>query len=128
MPKKPSRACNFSFCPNTVNGNNKYCRDHKQYEKAIFKDYDKRRRRKSDKIPENFYRLAKWKRVRDRYRKEHPYCEICENEGRGPIAMKIVDHKVEIEDGGSLYDFDNLQSLCMECHNRKTFKKKERIV
>lgn len=126
MPTKPARPCNFPLCPNTVKGNKRYCNDHEQYEKAIFEDYDKRRIDKNKITPKNFYRLARWRRVRKMYARNHPYCEICEREGRGPIPMRIVDHIIEIEDGGAWYDENNLQSLCMECSNRKTFSKENK--
>ena len=34
--------------------------------------------------------------------------------------MDVVDHVHEILDGADPFDPDNLQSLCTECHNRKT--------
>lgn len=30
-----------------------------------------------------------------------------------------IDHIIEIADGGSHYDKNNLQSLCASCHNKK---------
>lgn len=39
----------------------------------------------------------------------------------------LVDHIRERSDGGEDYDFDNLQSLCRSCHEKKTKEvKKER--
>lgn len=37
----------------------------------------------------------------------------------GEIA-KVVDHIIEINDGGCKLCYDNLESLCHLCHNRKT--------
>lgn len=34
----------------------------------------------------------------------------------------VVDHIIEISDGGKADDINNLQSLCRACHNRKTAK------
>lgn len=36
------------------------------------------------------------------------------------IAAVVVDHVVPIKDGGARFDWVNLQSLCVSCHNRKT--------
>lgn len=46
-------------------------------------------------------------------------------EGRTEPAV-IVDHVKEIADGGDPYDWDNLQSLCLPCHNRKTAAERRR--
>ena len=56
MPNRPARACNYSFCPNTIKGNRRYCDDHKQYERAVYNDYDKRKKERMIKhgIPPNF--------------------------------------------------------------------------
>ena len=42
-------------------------------------------------------------------------CTACGRAGR-----LEVDHRVRMEDGGAVYDLDNLQSLCRECHFRKS--------
>ncbi|XPS83916.1 HNH endonuclease domain protein [Desulfosarcina variabilis str. Montpellier] len=34
--------------------------------------------------------------------------------------MAIVDHIVELKDGGAPLSEDNVQSLCRSCHQRKT--------
>jgi 5-methylcytosine-specific restriction protein A len=68
-----------------------------------------------------FYNTARWRRLRDWYRKQHPLCRECEK--RGIVTPgAVVDHIVPIEDGGALMDADNLQHLCMACHNRKHSK------
>lgn len=41
-------------------------------------------------------------------------CQAC-----GAKATE-VDHIWEIADGGALYDLNNLQSLCFDCHKAKT--------
>jgi len=50
---------------------------------------------------------------------------MCQAEGRTVVAV-IVDHVVEIKDGGASFSEDNAQSLCHACHNRKTAKEKEK--
>jgi 5-methylcytosine-specific restriction protein A len=65
-----------------------------------------------------FYNTARWRRLRDWYRKRHPLCRECESRGIATVGV-IVDHIIPIEDGGPLLDADNLQTLCVVCHNRK---------
>ena len=48
-------------------------------------------------------------------------CEHCESYGIAK-AVEEVDHKIEIEDGGAIWDIENLQSLCKQCHLVKTHK------
>lgn len=124
MPNKPARSCRFSGCPKTISGGGGYCDDHREYEKAIINEYSKRR---GPSTPDSFYQSRSWIKYRDWYRKQHPLCEDCLKAGRGPIPMKIVDHIIEIKDGGERFDEENTRSLCQECHNRKTaLKRKER--
>lgn len=65
------------------------------------------------------YRSKAWVQLRRSYRAAHPLCEECLKHGvMRPMA--VVDHITELKDGGALLDVNNLQSLCMACHNRKT--------
>ena len=53
-------------------------------------------------------------------------CELC---GRFITGKSIVDHKIEItpfnkDNIDITLNRDNLQLLCIECHNTKTFKGK----
>ena len=66
-----------------------------------------------------FYKSQKWKRTREAYiRLRHGLCERC---GAGG---KIVHHKVyltpsNIWDPSVSLNFDNLELLCQDCHNRE---------
>lgn len=70
-----------------------------------------------------FYNSAAWKKCRDAYiAKVYGLCEWCGAPGY------IVDHIVEltpenIHNPGIALNEDNLQYLCLECHNKKTFQK-----
>ena len=72
-------------------------------------------------ISENsdFYRSRAWQKVRKAFFSMNPVCKWCEEEGR-TTEGKIVDHIVEIKDGGSRFGFENLQTLCQYHHNQKT--------
>lgn len=66
-----------------------------------------------------FYNSARWNRCRLAYLKKRKY--ICERCGE---AARIVHHKTYITDE-NLYDptisldENNLEALCLECHNRE---------
>lgn len=51
-----------------------------------------------------------WKRIRDRYIKQHPICEMCLE----AVATE-VHHKTPISKGGKHTD-GNLLALCHDCH------------
>ena len=54
---------------------------------------------------------------------EEPLCRHCMEQGRITQATE-VDHIVELRDGGAFLDRDNLQPLCSECHDAKTYKRR----
>jgi 5-methylcytosine-specific restriction endonuclease McrA len=71
------------------------------------------------KAVDPFYKSAAWLKARAYKLSIDPLCEDCKAGGVTRQAF-IVDHIREIKDGGALLEFDNLRSLCMGCHNRKT--------
>jgi 5-methylcytosine-specific restriction endonuclease McrA len=58
---------------------------------------------------------SKWKRVRTRVLKDDNH--ICQRCGEDATH---VDHTQPLAEHGDPYDTDNLQSLCVRCHGRKT--------
>ena len=73
----------------------------------------------SEKALLSFYNSPAWQKCRKAFRAANPLCKSCEALGR-VTAAEVVDHIVERRDGGSDLDWNNLQSLCHTCHNRKT--------
>lgn len=62
---------------------------------------------------------SRWDRIRQRViRRASGLCEICLRDGRVTEGRE-VDHIRPIKDGGT-DDDDNLQLLCVACHERKT--------
>ena len=59
----------------------------------------------------------RWERMSLNFRKKHPFCRFCEQEGYEARLADDVDHIVPIEDGGAKLDVTNLQSLCRRHHN-----------
>jgi len=61
---------------------------------------------------------AKWRRESRRYKRDHPWCVMCKDEGmiRQVYAVDhIIPHK---GDSRLMWDQENWQSLCQEHHNR----------
>ena len=67
----------------------------------------------------HIYSSTRWVKLRQQFIRHNPLCLHCFNRGIYTPAY-MVDHIVEIEDGGEIWDIDNLQSLCNPCHNTKT--------
>ncbi len=106
VPRKPKRPCAYPGCPKLTNG--MYCDDHK---KKMDKAYDRYSR--SSDVNRTYGRS--WKRIRDRYIKQHPLCERCQKEGR-LTPVDEVHHILPVSQGGKSTP-DNLMSLCRSCHN-----------
>lgn len=74
---------------------------------------------------QDFYNGRKWRKTSKAYREAHPICE-CDNCKSNDIVKKaeVCDH---IKGLGNLlkagvdpYDWDELQSMSHECHNKKS--------
>lgn len=117
MPHMPKHPCPHPGCGALVEYDSTYCTAHREaratHRREVARRYDGKR------TEAKFYHSARWKGLRDWFLTQHPLCEVCLREGRVEPA-KIVDHIVEIKDGGARYDTDNLQALCDACHNKKT--------
>lgn len=78
------------------------------------------------KRQKKFYNSSEWKKVRDYIRNKYKMrCYKCNKLITG---ISIVDHIIEIspdnyEDENITLNGDNLQLLCLKCHNTKTFGK-----
>ena len=86
---------------------------------AIQKTYNDNR----DKESEKFYHTARWRNLRKQQLTKHPLCINFEECGN---VATIVDHIVEVKDGGAKFDLGNTQSMCRSCHSRKTAEEKKK--
>lgn len=60
----------------------------------------------------------RWRRLADRFHRDHPLCAECERRG-WPVPGAVVDHIVPVLDAPERrLDETNLQALCASCHNR----------
>ena len=76
-----------------------------------------------------YYNSKWWKRLRHSYITNHPLCEECAKEGRSTPAEE-VHHVIPFLTGNTdeerwdlLLDPDNLESLCLDCHQKIHGKK-----
>jgi len=81
------------------------------------KDRASKQYNKARPVIHEFYKTKAWRKTSVAYRQEHPLCEECLRQGIITPA-EMVHHVVEITDGGDPLDWDNLESLCLACHNR----------
>ena len=65
------------------------------------------------------YNSTKWRKFRRLYIVDNPLCEECKRNGK-VTEGKDIDHITPIRFGGEPFDFDNLQTLCKTCHNKKS--------
>lgn len=107
MPQKPKRPCSYPGCPKLCDG--QYCEDHRVMQR---RNYDKYER--SPHINKTYGRA--WKRIRDKYVKEHPLCEMCLADGK-LTPVEEVHHILPISKGGT-HARSNLMSLCQSCHTK----------
>ena len=107
MPRSPRRACGFAGCPRLAEDGKAYCAEHGKQERARYNRFER-----SPDINKKYGRA--WKRIRDRYVKEHPLCEMCLKEGRY-TPVEEVHHIKPVSQGGT-HARDNLMSLCRHHH------------
>jgi 5-methylcytosine-specific restriction endonuclease McrA len=72
----------------------------------------------------SFYNGDAWKNCRESFLQSKGYlCERCSSEGN-PVVAKIAHHLIylnceNISDPMVTYNWDNLEALCQDCHNRE---------
>ena len=67
-----------------------------------------------------FYRSPEWRCLRDYILSKKPLCDYCLKRDRITPA-ECVDHKIDIKIRPDLrLDMNNLQTLCHNCHSKKT--------
>lgn len=62
-----------------------------------------------------------WSKARRAQLQREPLCRHCTAAGRVTLALE-VDHVVPLAAGGAPLDPNNLQSLCIPCHQAKTLR------
>jgi 5-methylcytosine-specific restriction enzyme A len=113
MPRSAPTPCRYPGCAATVLQSG-YCPAHQP---LIHRDYGRARRSFDAEL--GFYQSRQWRELRAAYLREHPLCVACAARSV-VVAARVVDHVQPIKEGGARFDCNNLQSLCVPCHNRKT--------
>jgi len=113
MPSRAPTGCRHPGCPALL-ATPGYCERHRGW---VHRDYGRARQGFDTEI--GFYRSAAWRRCREAFLRVYPLCRPCLKAGRS-VEARVVDHVVPIKNGGARFDWDNLQALCVACHNRKT--------
>lgn len=72
---------------------------------------------------EKRYTHSAYRKRRAVFLNANPLCVHCSEKGLIEPAT-VLDHIQPVEQGGSFYDTDNWQSLCVTCHARKSNKDK----
>lgn len=63
------------------------------------------------------YNTTRWRKIRVRQLRHHPFCCFCTDAGRVSIAT-VADHRTPHRGDAVLFwDTGNLQSLCAPCHS-----------
>jgi len=75
------------------------------------------------KADASFYHTTAWRKLTKRKRKANPLCEECLKKGK-ITPWELTDHIIPIEQGGDPLCWDNLQSMCHRCHNRKSARER----
>ena len=107
VPRKPKKPCSYPGCPNLTDG--MYCEKHRKEERRKYDRYE----RAAD-VHKKYGRS--WKRIRDRYIQEHPFCERCFKEGT-MVRAEEVHHILPVSQGGT-NESSNLMALCQSCHTK----------
>ena len=81
------------------------------------------RNQKQRKDKQDIYNSREWRELREQKLRANPLCEICEQKGITTAAHQ-VHHIHPIEDSHSVQEmrkwafmYENLQSVCDQCHN-----------
>lgn len=107
-----ARPCQCPGCKRYALKGESYCAEHL---KQNSKEQDVRRGTRTERGYSNA-----WLRARKAFITKHPLCVICYRNGKCTPATD-VDHIIPHKGNKELFwDKDNWQSLCHECHSRKT--------
>ena len=108
MASRPMRPCLHPGCGRLTREG--YCPEHRP----------KKERGESAQW-HKLYNLPVWRRhLRPRQLLQEPWCRICAAQGRR-VRATVVDHIQPHRGDRALFlDPGNLQSLCKNCHDRKT--------
>lgn len=71
------------------------------------------------------YNTARWRKLRDLKLKDQPLCEVCLSKGIVKQADEVhhiesfMSYDTRSEQSLKAYSYNNLQSICKQCHQRE---------
>ena len=72
----------------------------------------------SREVYQKWYKTARWKKLRLRQLRKHPYCQ-CPHHTRDKVKATVADHIIPHKGDTRLFwDSNNLQSLTAQCHDK----------
>lgn len=99
------------------NKNKRFCEEHEKLSNCNYEKYAR------DKSTKRRYGRA-WKRIRDKYAAEHPFCERCFERGI-IVPTEEIHHKLPLSEGGT-HDRSNLIALCKSCYSHEHAERGDR--
>ena len=111
--------CSHVGCTALIPYNVRYCEKHKK-EKA----HEAIKAHKRNDPFWGFYQSQQWRKTSRLYREQFPWCAECLRNGKHTLGTS-VDHIKSLKLGGDPYNWNNLQTLCPKCHNKKTKKEQK---
>ncbi len=117
------KLCAWPGCRAQIPYEQKYCLAHvaagELREKKRREEAEARRYKRCGSAASRGYSY-KWREVSKKFLTQHPLCVVCERQGVVKAAT-CVDHIIPHRGDQKLFwDQANWQSLCQECHSRKT--------
>lgn len=117
MPHAPNTLCPCGY----VKKNGESCPRCKPKRDS---EYNKTKR--NTKVYDEVYNTSRWKELRELViKRDKGLCQHCFKKNRIEKGI-IIDHIIEISDGGDKWSLDNLELICRACSNIKTSIEREK--
>ena len=117
------KICAYPGCQSSIPYGDKFCEVHREKGEARDKNAQRDRQRAVDarrgSAASRGYSY-KWRIVAKRFLQKHPYCIECYRQGRIRPATDVDHIKPHKGNHFLMWNEENLQPLCHECHSRKT--------
>jgi 5-methylcytosine-specific restriction enzyme A len=119
-PYAPKKPCAEPLCPALVPSGTRRCPQH-------MTEYHRRKNAARPAGLQSFYSSARWKALRAYKRRQDPLCELCKAQGRIKAAEQVDHIEPLVERPDLAMVLENLRSLCMSCHSRRTMTDQHRL-
>jgi 5-methylcytosine-specific restriction endonuclease McrA len=102
------KICNYPGCTTLIAMTERYCGEHKRENSTPFQN--------AVRTNAALYNTDRWKKLRSKIVKEHPYCSRC---GISKKESRLEVHHIIAPRGSEelFFDEDNLVPVCESCHS-----------